>query len=149
MLLSFNSEEAIKFADATSSCMHSAQIKGIFNRWPSDEAVSYLPLLPPAAMPRRAAAGAGGGAEFGAGLTRIGRLEDFAAAARIVERGFARAGAVRAIGQGLGAVHFVEMGFVDAGRGAVVVEGVPPTLRASSARPRERASLVSTPSRGG
>src|ERR1700688_4857379 len=75
-----------------------------------------LPLLPPAAMPRRAAAGARGRAEFGAGLARVGRLEYFAGAAggrAVVERRLARGGAVGAIGQGLGAVHFVEMGFVD------------------------------------
>jgi len=41
-----------------------------------------LPLLPPAAMPGRAAGGAGGRAELGAGLARVGGLEDFAAAAR-------------------------------------------------------------------
>ena len=66
-------------------------------------------------MSRCAAGGAGGGAEFGAGLARVGRLEDFAAAARrgVVGRGFARRRAVGAEGQGLGAVHFVEMGFVD------------------------------------
>ena len=33
-------------------------------------------------MPGRAAAGAGGGAEFGAGLAGVGRLEEFASAAR-------------------------------------------------------------------
>jgi hypothetical protein len=70
-----------------------------------------LPLLPPAAMPRCAAAGSRRGAEFGARLARVGGLEDFAAGirARVVARGFA-AGAV---GQGFRAVHFVEMGFVD------------------------------------
>ena len=64
-------------------------------------------------MPWRAAAGARRGAEFGAGLAGVGGLEDFAAGARagVVARGFA-AGAV---GQGFRAVHFVEMGFVDAG----------------------------------
>src|ERR1700704_3579666 len=98
-------------------------------------------------MPRCAAAGAGGRAEFGAGLARVGRLEDFAAAAGVVERGFLRAGAIGTVGQGLGPVHFVEMGFVDAG--GVFAERVHPTPRAYSARPRERASLVSTPSRGG
>lgn len=39
------------------------------------------PLLPPAPMPRRAAGGAGGGAEFGAGLAGVGGLEDLAAGA--------------------------------------------------------------------
>jgi hypothetical protein len=61
-------------------------------------------------MPRRTAAGARRGAEFGAGLAGVGGLEDFAAGAgAVVARGFA-AGAV---GQGFRAVHFVEMGFVD------------------------------------
>ena len=66
-------------------------------------------------MPRRAAGGAGGGAEFGAGLAGVGGLEDFAAAGGggFVGRRFAQARAVRAIGQGFRAVHFVEMGFVD------------------------------------
>jgi hypothetical protein len=66
-------------------------------------------------MPRRAAGGAGGGAELGAGLAGVGRLEDFAAAAWavVIWRGFARACAAGAIGQGFWAVHFVEMGFVD------------------------------------
>ena len=74
------------------------------------------PLLPSAAMSRRAAAGAGGGAEFGAGLARVGGLEDFASGARVtvvVGRGFALMSAAGAVGQGLRAVHFVEMGFVD------------------------------------
>jgi hypothetical protein len=62
-------------------------------------------------MPRRAATGSRRGAEFGAGLARVGGLEDLAAGVRagIVARGFA-AGAV---GQGFRAMHFVEMGFVD------------------------------------
>src|SRR6266404_4268605 len=74
-----------------------------------------LPLLPPAPMPRLAAGRAGGGAELGAGLVRIGRLEDAAAALRlaVVGRGFARRRAVGAIGQGFRAVHFVEMGVAD------------------------------------
>jgi hypothetical protein len=83
-------------------------------------------------MPRRAAAGARGGAEFWTGLARVGRLEDFAAAARtgVVRRRFARAGAAGAIGQGFRAVHFVEMGFVDAGSAAGTARGLPltPTL---------------------
>ena len=42
-------------------------------------------------MPRRAAGGAWGGAEFGAGLARVGGLEDLAAGAgAIVARGSAR-----------------------------------------------------------
>ena len=66
-------------------------------------------------MPRGAAAGAGGGAEFGAGLARVGGLEDLAAAGWVcvVGRGFAWRGAAGAEGQGLRPVHFVEMGFVD------------------------------------
>jgi len=98
-----------------------------------DAAWLPLPLLPPAPMPRRAAGGAGGGA----GLAGVGGLEDFAAAARgrVVGGGFARA--VGAEGQGFRAVHFVEMGFVDAG----VPVGLHPTPRACGPRP--------SPSRGG
>src|SRR5260370_22921981 len=93
----------------------------------------YLPLLPPAAMPRRAAAGAGGGTEFGAGLARVGRLEDFAFAAGtdVVGRGFAWRRAAGAVGQGFGAVHFVKVAFVDAGEAAAgTSRGLPltPTL---------------------
>src|SRR5882672_1019328 len=74
-----------------------------------------LPLLPPAAMARCAAGGARGGAEFGAGLARVGGLEDFASAActDVVGRGLARRRAAGTVGQGFRAVHFVEMGFVD------------------------------------
>jgi hypothetical protein len=68
-------------------------------------------------MPRRAAAGARRGAELRSGLARVRRLEDFAAAARVVERGFARAGAV---GQGFRAEHFVEIGVVNARSGSVL-----------------------------
>ena len=66
-------------------------------------------------MPRCAAGGAGRGAEFGAGLARVGWLEDFAAAAGVgvVGRGVARSRAAGAVGQGFRAVHFVEVGFVD------------------------------------
>jgi hypothetical protein len=73
-----------------------------------------LPLLPSAAMPGGAAAGAGGGAEFGAGLARVGGLKDFASGvwAGVVGRGFARS-AAGAVGQRFRTVHFVEMGFVD------------------------------------
>jgi hypothetical protein len=51
-------------------------------------------------MPRRAAAGARGGAELGAGLARVGGLEDLAAAGRacVVGRGLAWRGAVWAEG---------------------------------------------------
>jgi hypothetical protein len=74
-----------------------------------------LPLLPPTSVPRRAAGGARGGAELRAGLARVGRLKDFASAARalVVGRRFARGVAARTIGQGFRAVHFVEMRFVD------------------------------------
>src|SRR5258708_5361876 len=67
-------------------------------------------------MPRCAAAGAGGGAELGAGLARVGWLEDFASGAwaRVVGRGF---GAAWAIGQGFGAVHFGGLGLGE-GEGA-------------------------------
>src|SRR6266403_2992191 len=77
-------------------------------------------------MPRCAAAGAGGGAELGAGLARVGWLEDFASGAwaRVVGRRF---GAAWAIGQGLGAVHFVEVGFVNF-RGATTRGPPTPTL---------------------
>jgi hypothetical protein len=89
-------------------------------------------LLPSAAMPRGAAGGARGGAEFGAGLARVGWLEDFAPAAGfdVVGRGFARRGAAGAIGQGFRAVHFVEVGFVDAGGGVGTARGMrlTPTL---------------------
>jgi hypothetical protein len=66
-------------------------------------------------MPRCAAGGARGGAEFGAGLARVGGLEDFAPAAGfdVVGRGFARRRAAGTIGQGFRAVHFVEVGFVN------------------------------------
>src|SRR6266850_2285355 len=74
-----------------------------------------LSFLPPTSVPWCAAGGARGGAEFGAGLARVGGLEDLASAARtdVVGRGFARRRAAGAIGQGFRAVHFVEMGFVD------------------------------------
>src|SRR4030081_56263 len=75
----------------------------------------WLPLLPPAAMPRCAAGGARGGAEFGAGLARVGGLEDFASGGGIgvVGRTLALRRTAGTVGQGLRAVHFVEMGFVD------------------------------------
>ena len=74
-----------------------------------------LPLLPSTAVTRCAAAGARGGAELGAGLARVGWLEDFASAGRagVVGRGFALRPAVGAIGQRFRTVHFVEVGFVD------------------------------------
>jgi hypothetical protein len=75
-----------------------------------------LPLLPPTSVPRRAAGGARGRAEFRAGLARVGRLEDFASAARalvVIARRFARGVAAGTIGQGFRAVHFVEVRFVD------------------------------------
>src|SRR3954471_6516565 len=69
-----------------------------------------LPLLPSAAMPGRASARSRRWPELGAGLARVGRLEDFGAAG---EFGLARFGAGGAEGQGFRAVHFVEVGFVD------------------------------------
>jgi hypothetical protein len=78
-------------------------------------------------MPRRAAAGAWGGAELGAGLAGVGGLNDPAGAA---ER-FLRLSAAGAEGQGFGAVHFVEVGLVDFGAGtAGTTRGLPltPTL---------------------
>ena len=72
-----------------------------------------LALLPPTPMPRRTARGARGGPELRAGLAGVGGLEDLAAGAGVVGRGFARRRAVGAEGQGFRAVHFVEMGFVD------------------------------------
>src|ERR1700730_10061563 len=96
------------------------------------ETLGSLPLLPPAAMPRGAAAGARGRAEFGAGLARVGRLEDFASAARVgvVGRRCALARAAGAVGQGFRAVHFVEMGFVHSGWVTYTARGLPltPTL---------------------
>src|SRR5450432_1283284 len=98
--------------------------------FPSSIMGHALPLLPPTPVSGRAAGGARGGAEFGAGLARVGRLEDLAAAARsrrVVGRGFARAGAAGAIGQGFRAVHFIEVRFVDFG--GVTTRGPPtPTL---------------------
>src|SRR4029453_11154087 len=97
--------------------------------------IDRLPLLPSAAMSGRAAAGARGGAELGAGLARVGGLEDFGAAG---EFGLARFGAAGAEGQGFRAVHFVEVGFVDArSRGT-----------AAAAHPTPRCARPS-PSRGG
>ena len=67
-------------------------------------------------MPRRAAAAPRRGSELRAGLAGVGGLEDFAAGrGALVARGFARFSAAWAVGQGFRAVHFVEMGFVDAG----------------------------------
>ena len=98
------------------------------------------PLLPPTPMPRGAARRSRRGAEFGTGLARVGGLEDLAAGGwtLLVGRGFASAAGAE--GQGFRAVHFVEMGFVDAGR-AGTTRGFHPTPRAGGARP--------SPSRGG
>src|SRR3954468_7884815 len=67
-------------------------------------------------MPRGAAAGARGGAEFGSRLTRIGRLEDLAirAGPDLVEDRLARARcrAAGTVRQRFRTVHFVEVGFV-------------------------------------
>jgi hypothetical protein len=57
-------------------------------------------------MPRRAAGGSRRWSELRAGLTRVGGLEDFAAGAEVVGRGFSLAGAVGAEGQGLRARAF-------------------------------------------
>ena len=61
-------------------------------------------------MPGRSAARSWRGAELGAGLARVGGLEDFASGAEVGLTGLC---AVGAEGQGLRAVHFVEVGFVD------------------------------------
>ena len=82
-------------------------------------------------MPRRAAAGAGRGAEA-VGLAGRGRAVDFAFGARahFVERRLARVRAAGAVGQRFRAVHFVEVGFVDAGGVTGTTRGLPltPTL---------------------
>ena len=73
-------------------------------------------------MPRGAAAGAGRRAELLAGLAGVGGLDDPAGTAE----GFLRFGAVGTEGQGFGAVHFVEMGFVDfGGTAAGTTRGLP------------------------
>src|SRR5258708_19999958 len=74
------------------------------------------PLLPPAAMSRRAAAGAGRGTEI-VGFAGRSRLIDlaFAISPNVVGRGFARGRAAGTVGQRFRAVHFVEVGLVDAG----------------------------------
>src|SRR5258705_11082968 len=101
--------------------------------------IDRLPLLPSTPMPRRATARSRCWPELGAGLARVSGLEDFAAAGDL---GLARLGAVRAVGQGFRAVHFVEVGFVDArGRGTATAERFHPAPRACGARP--------SPSRGG
>src|SRR6476620_11138722 len=85
-------------------------------------AAEQLPLLPTAPMPRGAAAGAGRRAELLAGLAGVGGLDDPAGTAE----GFLRFGAVGTEGQGFGAVHFVEMGFVDfGGTAAGTTRGLP------------------------
>src|SRR5882757_10012000 len=100
------------------------------------DAVPPLPLLPSTTMSRCAAGGARGGAEFGAGLARVGGLEDFASAAgaEVVGRGFARR-ATGTVGQGFRAVHFVEIGLVDARCGRAVVVAFTPTPTAFGGRP--------------
>ena len=75
-------------------------------------------------MSRRTAAGTRRRPELGAGLARVGGLEDFGAAG---EFGLARFCAARAEGQGFRAVHFVEVGFVDL-RGATRGLPLTPTL---------------------
>jgi hypothetical protein len=105
-----------------------------------------LALLPPTPVPRGAAGGARGGAEFGAGLARVGRLDDAAFAA---ER-FCGEVALGTIGQGFGSVHFVEMGFVDFG-GATTRGPPTPTSRANFARlgPRKGGGRRRAAARGG
>jgi hypothetical protein len=73
-------------------------------------------------MPRLAAGGAAEG-----GFAGGGRLEDaaFRTRVRVVGRGFARGRAVGAIGQGFRAVHFVEVGSVDAEGGTGTARGMP------------------------
>jgi hypothetical protein len=102
----------IEIAQVALEGMISSSMK---SRYRTPALLNRLPLLPAAAMSRRAAAGAGSGAEFGTGLARVGRLEDLASGVgtRVVARGFAWRGAAGAIGQRFRAVHFVEMGFVD------------------------------------
>src|SRR4249919_2890267 len=93
-----------------------------------------LPLLPPTPMPRRATTGTRRRPELWPRLAGVGGLEDFAAAG--VGRGFARPFATRAVGQGFGAVHFVEVGFVDLGRrGGWTTAAAHPALCAYGARP--------------
>src|SRR5689334_14305199 len=75
---------------------------------------NFLPPLPPTAFARCAAGRSRGGAELGAGVARVGGLDDFACAA---ER-FLRHRTVLPVGQGLRSVHLVEMRFVDFGGGA-------------------------------
>ena len=89
---------------------------------------AHLPFLPTTPMSRCAAARSWCGAELGAGLAGVGGLEDFCAAG---EFGLARFGAAGAEGQGFRTVHFVEVGFVDAGGTAAgTARGLPltPTL---------------------
>src|SRR3954468_3876145 len=94
---------------------------------------SRLPLLPPAPMSRRATARSRARPELRTRLPRVGRLDHLAGAA---ER-FFRQGAGGAEGQGFGAVHFVEMGFVAFGGGVGTgrADGFHPTPRACGARP--------------
>jgi hypothetical protein len=70
---------------------------------------SCLPLLPPAAMSRRATTRSRGRTELRAGLAGVGGLDHLARAA---ER-FYGLRALGTEGQGFRAVHFVEMGLVD------------------------------------
>ena len=88
--------------------------------------VDCLPLLPSTPMPRRTAARSWGRAELGAGLARVGGLEDFAGA----EIGLAWLRATGAVGQRLGAVHFIEMGFVNFGGGGTAAAAHPTPRRA-------------------
>ncbi len=89
-------------------------------------------------MPRLAAGGAAEG-----GFARGGRLEDAALRirTRVVGRGFALRPAVGAIGQGLGTVHFVEVGFVNF-RGATTRGPPTPTLPRKGGGRRGPAALA-------
>lgn len=87
----------------------SEQSKNRINRYARNH--FGLPLLPPTAMPWRAAARSRRRAEFGAGLAGVGGLDHLAGAAERFD-GFRDLGTV---GQGFRTVHFVEMGFVDFG----------------------------------
>lgn len=75
-------------------------------------------------MPRGPTARSRGGPELLAGLAGVGGLDDLAGAA---ER-FLGQRTAGAEGQGFGAVHFVEVGFVDFGGGTTRGMPLTPTL---------------------
>lgn len=78
-----------------------------------------LPLLPPTALPRRSSARPWRRAELGAGVLRVGGLDD---AAVLAER-FGGQGALAAERQRFRAVHLVEMRLVDLRAAADFVGG--------------------------